>query len=44
LPLTIAGTEQDGKVGVRIVVEKRIIDPAPPCGEGVRPAPKAGEV
>ncbi|MGB6769285.1 MAG: hypothetical protein WBE50_14570 [Methyloceanibacter sp.] len=44
LPMTIAGTEQDGKVGVKIVVERRVIDPPDRCSEGVPPAPEAGEV
>ena len=33
LPMTIAGTEQDGKVGVKIVVERRVIDPPDRCSE-----------
>ena len=41
LPTTIAGTEQDGKVGVKIV-EWRIVDPK--HSESVPPAPEAGAV
>jgi hypothetical protein len=33
LPMTIAGTEQDGKVGVKIVVERRVINPPDRCSE-----------
>jgi hypothetical protein len=37
LPMTIAGTEQDGKVGARLVVEERIVWPKDKDGNVIRP-------
>jgi hypothetical protein len=38
LPMTIAGTEQDGKVGARLVVEERIVWPKDKDGNVIRPS------
>ena len=38
LPMTIAGTEQDGKVGGRLVLEEHIVWPRDKNGDIIKPA------